>query len=52
VGHARPRDISDMRRGEEAMIRPDRKTLGVRRDSLLVLATYIAAVALLTAVPG
>ena len=34
------------------LVRNDRKLLGLGRDSLLVLLTYLAAVALLTAVPG
>jgi cation:H+ antiporter len=34
------------------LIRSETKTLGFGRDSILVLATYIAAVSLLTAVPG
>jgi cation:H+ antiporter len=34
------------------LMRADKKTVGLGRDSLLVLLTYIAAVALLTAVPG
>jgi cation:H+ antiporter len=34
------------------LIRPEQKLAGVGRDSLLVLATYIAAVLLLPAVPG
>lgn len=34
------------------LVRNDKKVIGLGRDSLLVLVTYIAAVALLTAVPG
>ncbi len=34
------------------LVRNEKKVIGLGRDSLLVLATYIAAVALLTAVPG
>ncbi|MBM2823113.1 MAG: sodium/hydrogen exchanger [Thermoleophilia bacterium] len=34
------------------LVRNDKKVIGLGRDSLLVLATYIAAVLLLTAVPG
>jgi cation:H+ antiporter len=34
------------------LVRNDKKVIGLGRDSLLVLLTYIAAVALLTAVPG
>jgi cation:H+ antiporter len=34
------------------LVRTDRKVIGLGRDSVLVLLTYIAAVALLTAVPG
>jgi hypothetical protein len=33
-------------------VRNEKKVIGLGRDSLLVLATYIVAVALLTAVPG
>jgi cation:H+ antiporter len=34
------------------LVRAERKTFGLGRDSLLVLGTYVAAVLLLTAVPG
>lgn len=34
------------------LVRPEKKVILVGRDSLLVLITYLAAVALLTAVPG
>jgi len=34
------------------LVRNDRKVIGLGRDSLLVLLTYLAAVALLTVVPG
>jgi cation:H+ antiporter len=34
------------------LVRPERKLFGLGRDSLLVLATYIVGVVLLTAVPG
>jgi cation:H+ antiporter len=34
------------------LVRNDKKVIGLGRDSLLVLATYVAAVLLLTAVPG
>jgi cation:H+ antiporter len=34
------------------LVRNDKKVIGLGRDSLLVLATYIVAVLLLTAVPG
>jgi cation:H+ antiporter len=34
------------------LVRNDKKVIGLGMDSLLVLATYIAAVLLLTAVPG
>lgn len=34
------------------LVRNDRKIIGLGRDSILVLVTYLAAVALLTAVPG
>ena len=34
------------------LVRNDRKIIGLGRDSILVLLTYVAAVALLTAVPG
>ena len=34
------------------LVRSDRKIVGIGKDSLLVLLTYLAAVALLTAVPG
>jgi cation:H+ antiporter len=34
------------------LVRNEKKVIGLGRDSLLVLATYIAAVLLLTAVPG
>jgi cation:H+ antiporter len=34
------------------LVRNDRKVIGLGRDSLLVLITYVAAVLLLTAVPG
>lgn len=34
------------------LVRNDKKVIGLGRDSLLVLVTYIAAVSLLTAVPG
>ena len=34
------------------LVRNEKKVIGLGRDSLLVLATYLAAVALLTAVPG
>ena len=34
------------------LVRPEKKIVLVGRDSLLVLITYLAAVALLTAVPG
>ena len=34
------------------LVRTDKKVMGIGRDSLLVLITYMAAVALLTAIPG
>lgn len=34
------------------LVRNDKKVIGLGRDSLIVLVTYLAAVALLTAVPG
>jgi hypothetical protein len=34
------------------LVRNDTKVIGLGRDALLVLLTYLAAVALLTAVPG
>lgn len=34
------------------LVRPETKIVGLGRDSLLVLLTYVGAVALLTAVPG